>query len=162
MTALAVAETDPALTDLGLLLQVNKAITLFSLDRCDEALATADHARHLADQVGTAVRLAQAYGAHGQLLHVMGRWDDALTEITALPDNLKDAVAACAELGIAADISFHRNEPDVARRYLADAERHAQQIEQRSICQFVRAKSLEREQVERPTRRLPSSPPRLT
>ena len=144
--ALTVAETDPALTDLGLLLQVNKAITLFSLDRCDEALATADQARHLADQVGTAVRLAQAYGAHGQLLHAMGRWDDALTEITALPDNLKDAVAACAELGIAADISFHRNEPDIARRYLADAERHAQQIEQRSICQFVRAKSLEREQ----------------
>jgi DNA-binding CsgD family transcriptional regulator len=144
--ALTVAETDPALTDLGLLLQVNKAITLFSIDRCDEALATAERARHLADQVGTALRLAQAYGAHGQLLHAMGRWDDALTEITALPDNLKEASAACAELGIAADISFHRNEPELARRYLGDAERHAQVTGQRSVCQFVRAKSLEREQ----------------
>ena len=37
---LAVTETDPALTDLGLLLQVNKAITLCNLDRYDEALAT--------------------------------------------------------------------------------------------------------------------------
>ncbi len=50
---LAVTETDPALTDLGLLLQVNKAVTLCNLNRYDEALATAERARQLADQVGT-------------------------------------------------------------------------------------------------------------
>jgi DNA-binding CsgD family transcriptional regulator len=144
--ALAVAETDPALTDLGLLLQINKAVTLLTLDRCDEALATAEGARHLADQVGTALRLAQAHGALGQALHALGRWDDALTEIAVVPDDLKEGVAICLELGIAADISFHRNEPDAARRYLADAERHAQRTGQRTVCQFVRAKSLEREQ----------------
>ena len=51
---LAVAETDPGLTDLGLLLLINKAATLFNLDRHDEALTTAERARQLADQVGTA------------------------------------------------------------------------------------------------------------
>jgi DNA-binding CsgD family transcriptional regulator len=143
--ALAVAETDSALTDLLLLLQLNKAITLLSLDRCDEALATAEQARHLADQVGTAIRLAQAHGALGQGLHALGRWDDTLTEIAAVPDNLKAANAACCELSIAADISFHRNEPDVARRYLVDAERYAQRVGHYPITQFFRAKSLERE-----------------
>ena len=43
--ALAVTETDPALTDLGLLLQVNKAIALFNLDRCEEGLRTAERAQ---------------------------------------------------------------------------------------------------------------------
>ena len=46
--ALAVTETDPALTDLGLLLLVNKAVTLCNLNRYDEALATAERARQLA------------------------------------------------------------------------------------------------------------------
>ena len=41
---LAVTETDPALYDLGLLLQINKAITLCNLDRWDEALVTAERA----------------------------------------------------------------------------------------------------------------------
>ena len=144
--ALAVAETAPTLTDFGLLAQVNKAITLLSLDRCDEALATAERARHLADQVGTAVRLTQAHGALGQALHVMGRWDDALTEIAVVPDDLKEAIAVCCDRGIAADIGFHRNEPGVARGYLADAERYAQRVGHIPISQFLRAKSLEREQ----------------
>lgn len=144
--ALAVAETDSALTDLGLLLQLNKAITLLSLDRCDEALATAERARHLANEVGTTIRLVQAHGALSQGLHALGRWDDALTEIAVVPDDLKAANEACCELSIAADISFHRNEPDVARHYLADAERHAQLVGNWPIPQFWRAKSLEREQ----------------
>lgn len=152
--ALAVAETDPALTDLGLLLRLNKAITLMSLDRCDEALVTAERARHLADQVGTTIRLAQAHGALSQGLHLMGRWDDALTEIAVVPDNLKAVNEACCEFSIAADISFHRNEPDIARRYLADAERYAQQARHFPIPQFWRAKSLEREQTGAPTEAL--------
>ncbi len=144
--ALGVAETDPALTDLGLLLQINKAVMLFNLDRCDEALATAERAQHLADQVGTAIRLAQAHGALGQALHAMGRWDEALAEIAAVPDNLKEAIAACCELGIAADISFHRDEPEVARRYLAAAEKYAQRAGHRTIASLLFAQSVEREQ----------------
>ena len=54
--ALAVTQDDPALTDLRLLLQINKAVTLGDLDRYDEAFAAARQARHLADQVGTVIR----------------------------------------------------------------------------------------------------------
>ena len=76
--ALTVTQSDPALTDLRLLLQINNAVTLGNLDRYEEALAAAGQARHLANQVGTTFRLAQAHGAVGQLLFETGHWDDAL------------------------------------------------------------------------------------
>ena len=79
--ALAVTQSDPALTDLRLLLQINKAVALGNLDQYEEALAVAGQARHLADQVGTVVRLAQAHAALGQLFFETGRWDDALAEV---------------------------------------------------------------------------------
>jgi DNA-binding CsgD family transcriptional regulator len=144
--ALDVTETDPALNDLGLLLQINKAITLCNLDRWDEALSTAQRARQLADQVGTSHRLAQVQCALAQTLHEMGRWDDALTEIAVVPEDLKEPFITCCELGIAAEIGFHRNNLDMARRHLAAAESHWQRIEYRTIPSLVLAKSLEREQ----------------
>ena len=54
--ALAVTESDPALTDLRLLLQINKAVMLGYLDQYEQAFTAAREARHLADQVGTAMR----------------------------------------------------------------------------------------------------------
>jgi DNA-binding CsgD family transcriptional regulator len=144
--ALVVTETDPALGDLGLLLQINQAVTLFNLDRCAEALDTAERARQLADQVGTAIRLAQAHAVLAQALYEIGRWDEALTEIAVVPDDLKDPLAACCDLGIAAVIHFHRNEPDVARRHLASADVRAERTVQRSIPSLVLARSLSREQ----------------
>jgi DNA-binding CsgD family transcriptional regulator len=143
--ALAVTETDPALYDLGMLLQINKAATLCNLDRWDEAIATAERARQLADRVGTSVRLAQAHNVLGQALYEMGRWDDALTEIVVVPEDLKEPPGACCELSIAAAIGFHRNEPDAARRHLSAAEPHMLRIGHRSIPQFELARSLERE-----------------
>ncbi|MGH3266745.1 MAG: hypothetical protein ACRDNS_32725, partial [Trebonia sp.] len=89
--ALAVAETDPALNDLGLLLQVNKTIALGSMDQWEEALTTAGRARRHADQVGTALRLAQAQCTLSQVLYEMGHWDEALTEIAVVPEELKDS-----------------------------------------------------------------------
>ncbi len=145
--ALAVAETDPALTDLGILLRVNKAATLGNLNRYEEALATAEQARQLANQVGTTIRLAQAHGMLGQALFEIGRWDDAQTEIAVVPENLKESFASCYEFGIAANISFHRNEPEVARRYLAAVEPHVQRIGQRPAAPLLLAQSLDREQV---------------
>jgi DNA-binding CsgD family transcriptional regulator len=142
---LSVTETDPALTDLGLLLQVNKALTLFDLNLCEEALATAERARQLADQVGTAMRLAQAHGALGQLLFKTGRWADALAELTVVPEDLKEPLAACYELGICAEIGFRRNEPDVALRYLAATEPLVQRIGQHVVTSLMLAQSLERE-----------------
>jgi DNA-binding CsgD family transcriptional regulator/tetratricopeptide (TPR) repeat protein len=143
---LAVTETDRALTDLGLLLMVNKAVSLCNLNRYDEALACAERARQLADQVGTAIRLAQAHGVLGQLFFETGRWDDALAEIETLPMDLKEPGAACGELGTLAVISFHRNEAAAAREHLSATEPHALRIGQRSIPPLVVARSMDREQ----------------
>jgi DNA-binding CsgD family transcriptional regulator/tetratricopeptide (TPR) repeat protein len=144
--ALAVTETDPAVTDLQLLLLINKAVTLGNLDRYEDALASAGQARYLADQVGTTLRLAQAHCALGQLLFQNGRWDEALAEVGILPENLKAPTGACCDLGIAAVISFHRGEIDAARGYLAAAVPHAQRIGQRLVTPLALARSLDREQ----------------
>ena len=94
--ALAVTQADPALTDLRLLLQINKAVTLGCLDQYEQAFAAAEQARELAGQVGTAIRLAQAHSALSQLRFETGRWDDALAEVEVLQENLKEPTVACA------------------------------------------------------------------
>jgi DNA-binding CsgD family transcriptional regulator len=144
--ALTVTQADPTLTDLRLLLQINKAVTLGNLDQYEEALAAARQARDLADQVGTDMRLAQAHGALGQLLFETGRWDDALAEIEVVHEDLKEPAAACIDLGVAAVISFHRGETDTARRHLASAVPYAKRIGHRPIGSLTLARSLDREQ----------------
>jgi DNA-binding CsgD family transcriptional regulator/tetratricopeptide (TPR) repeat protein len=144
--ALTVTEADPTLTDLRLLLQINKALTLGNLDRYEEALAVAGQARRLASQVGTTFRLSQAHCALGQLLLQTGRWDDALAEVAILPEGLKEPSAASCDLGVAAVISFHRGETDAARRYLDAAVPHARRMGHRVIPPLALARSLEREQ----------------
>jgi DNA-binding CsgD family transcriptional regulator len=138
-----VTQTDLALNDLRLLLQINKAVALSNLDQYEEALAVAGQARHLADQVGTVIRLAQAHDALGQLLFETGRWDDALAEVEIVPENLKGPAAACGGLGIAAVICFHRGETDVARHRLAAAVPHAKRIGHRLIGPLALAHSLD-------------------
>ena len=146
--ALAVTESDPALTDLRLLLQINQAVTLGCLDRYEQAFAAAGQARDLADQVGTTRRLAQAHGALGTLLFETGRWDEALAEVEAVPGDLKEPAAACCELSIAAVIGFHRGETDEARRHLAAAEPFAERLGHRPISQLALARSLDCEQAD--------------
>ena len=145
---LAVTETDSALTDLGLLLLINKAVTLGCLNRYDETLATGGQARQLADQVGTAMRLSQAHCILGQAYFETGRWNEALSEFSAMPTDTKEAGAVCGELGIAALISFHRNEAAAARQLLTAAEPYAQRLGQREIAPLVLARSLDREQAD--------------
>jgi DNA-binding NarL/FixJ family response regulator len=142
-----VTQGDPALTDLRLLLQINKALTLSDLDRYDEAFAAARQARHLADQVGMVIRRIQAHGALGQLFFDTGRWDDALAEVEALHGDLKEPIAACSDLGIAAVICFHRGELAAARRHLAAAGPHAERAGNRVIGPLALARSLDREHV---------------
>jgi len=144
--ALAVTQSDPALTDLRLLLQINKAVNLGSLDRYDDALALAGQAMQLAEQVGTTIRVAQAHCALCQLLYDTGRWDDALAEAEIVREDLKAPDAACCQLGIAAVISFHRGETGAARRHLAAAVPHAQRIGHRFVAPLALARSLDREQ----------------
>jgi DNA-binding CsgD family transcriptional regulator/tetratricopeptide (TPR) repeat protein len=144
--ALAVTQSDPALTDLRLLLQINKAVHLGNLDRYDEALTLAGQARQLADQVGTTIRLVQAHCALGQLLYEIGRWDDALAEVEVVQEDLKAPPAACCDLGIAAVISFHRGETGAARRHLAAAVPFARRMGHRAVAALALARSLDREQ----------------
>ena len=141
--ALAVTQSDPALTDLRLLLQINKAVTLGNLDRYKEALAVAEQARHLADQVGTTFRLAQAHAALGQLLFQTGQWEDALAEVGMVHEDLKEPAVAGCDLGIAAVISFHRGEVGAARGRLAAAAPHAERLGHRLITSLALARSLD-------------------
>ncbi len=143
--ALAVTETDAALGDLGLLLQINKAVALFNLDRPDGAIAAAERARELAQQAGTAVRLAQAHCLLGQGLYEIGRWDDALAEIAVATDELTEPFAACCEQVIAAHIAFHRNTPLEGRQHLAAGAALAERFGV-LIPQLTLARSLDREQ----------------
>ena len=143
--ALTVTEADPALTDLRLLLQINKAVTLGNMARYEEAFAAARQARDLADQVGTVVRLVQSHSALGQLHFDTGRWDDAMAEVEVLHENLKEPAAACCDLGVAAVICLHRGEKAAARRHLAAAVPHAKRLGNRIIGPLALARSLERE-----------------
>jgi DNA-binding CsgD family transcriptional regulator len=143
--ALAVTQAEPALTDLRLLLQLNKAVTLGDLDRYDEAFAAAREARHLAALVGTVVRLTQAHCALGQLLFDTGQWADARAEVQALDEALKEPGVACCDLGIAAVICFHRGEMTAARTHLAAADPYARRIGSRVIAPLALARSLDRE-----------------
>ena len=144
--ALTVTQADPALTDLRLLLQINKAVTLGNLDQHKDALAAAREARQLAHQVGTVVRLAQAHSALGQLLFDTGQWDDAIAEVEVLHQDLKEPAAACCDLGIAAVICFHRGDITAARRHIAAAVPHAKQLGNRVVGSLALARSLDCEQ----------------
>ena len=141
--ALAVTQAEPALTDLRLLLQINKAVALGNLNRYAEALTAARQARYLADQVGTVIRLAQAHGALGQLLFETGQWDDALAEVAALHADLKEPVPACNELGIAAVICFHRGEAAAARQHIDAAVPYAKRIGHRLVGSLALARSMD-------------------
>jgi DNA-binding CsgD family transcriptional regulator/tetratricopeptide (TPR) repeat protein len=143
--ALTVTRSDPGLADLRLLLQINKAVTLGNLDRYEEAVTVAGEALHLADEVGTAIRLGQAHCVLAQCLFETGRWEDALAEVERLPENIQELAAACCDLGIAAVISFHRGEVAAARGYLATAAPHADRLGHRLIPQLALAHSLDYE-----------------
>jgi DNA-binding CsgD family transcriptional regulator/tetratricopeptide (TPR) repeat protein len=143
--ALAVTQAEPALTDLRLLLQINKAVSLGDLDRYEEAFAAAREARHLATLAGTVVRLTQAHSALGQLLFDTGQWAVALAEVQALEGALKEPGAACIDLGIAAVICFHRGDITEARRHLTAAAPYAERIGNRVVAPLALARSLDRE-----------------
>jgi DNA-binding CsgD family transcriptional regulator len=144
--AVQVTQADPALTDLQLLLQINKAMTLGDLDRYDEAFTPARDAQRLASRAGITVRLTQAHCCLGQLLFDTGRWDDAGAEVSALADATKDPSVACCDHGVAAVIDFHRGETSAAQQHLAAAAPHAKRIGSRVVSTLALAHSLDCEQ----------------
>ncbi|OLF05609.1 LuxR family transcriptional regulator [Actinophytocola xinjiangensis] len=143
--ALEVVEDDTLLTDLGLLLQINKAVALGDLDRYDDALRVAERVRDQADRSGSLVRLAQAQTALTELLFEVGRWDDAQAEIETLSDDFKDPGVTCCDRGIAAVIAFHRGDPATAREHLRLAAPSADKIGNRVIASLTLARSLHHE-----------------
>ncbi|RSM77009.1 LuxR family transcriptional regulator [Kibdelosporangium aridum] len=143
--ALVVAADDPELTDLRLLLQINQAVTLGDLDRYEEALEVAHRMRQEAERTGSLVRLTQAQSAMGQLLLGNGGWDDALAEVDALPAEVKDPSVVCCDHGVAAIISFHRDDPVTARQHLAVAAPYAGQVGLRIVANLNMARSLDAE-----------------
>lgn len=152
--ALSVVDDDPALTDLGLLLRINKSVALGDLDRYDEAVETATRVRQLADHTGGLIRLAQARSALGELLFEAGRWDAAQAEVEALADDVKDPGTTCCDRGYAAMMAFHRGDALVARQHLSAAAGCAEQIGTRMVSSLAVARSLEYEVVDEPGRAL--------
>lgn len=144
--ALAVTQGDPALTDLRILLQINKAVTLGDLDQYEGAFAAARQAQQLADRAGLTVRRAQAHCCLGELLFTTGQWAGALTEVGVIPDDAKDPGVACCDHGIAAVISFHRGDTSAAQQHLSAAAPHAKQIGNRVVGALTLARSLDAEQ----------------
>ena len=147
--ALDVVGDNSALTDLGLLLQINKSVALGELDRLDEAMGAAMRVRQQADRTGSTVRLAQARSALGELLFEAGQWNAAQDEVEALTDEVKDPGTTCCDRGVAALIAFHRGDAVAARRHLDSAEVCAEQIGDRVVSSLVLASSLGHENADR-------------
>jgi DNA-binding CsgD family transcriptional regulator len=141
--ALAVAEGDPALADLRLILQINQAVALGVLDRYEEAIQVAVQVSALANQAGNLVRLAQAQSALGELLFDSGKWDDALVQIDMALDVAKNPWVECVQHGFAATIQLHRGDPD-SDRHLAAGD-HCVEVGGKGGTSLALAKSLQHE-----------------
>jgi DNA-binding CsgD family transcriptional regulator len=152
--ALTVTEADPALTDLRILLQINQAVTLGNLDQYDEAIGAARQALYLADQAGTVIRRVQAHSALGELLFDTGRWAEAMAEVEALDEEVKEPMAACCDLGIAAVIRFHRGDHAAARASLAASVPRAERTGSQVIGSLLLARSMDREEAAGPAEAL--------
>ncbi len=147
--ALAVAEGDPALADLRLILQINQSVALGVLDRYDDAIRVAESVRDAAGRAGNVFRLAQAHCALGELLFDVGKWDDALVEIDLALGVSKDPMVDCFQHGLAATIQLHRGDAD-SERHLKAADRFAEKVGARICRPFAMARALQKEQADAP------------
>src|SRR5262249_34952822 len=108
--ALAVAEGDPALNDLRLVLRINQAVALGDLDRYEDAIRAAQETCKLAEDAGNIVRLAQAQSVLCELFFEVGRWDDALVEATHTIGPSSNPMVECCTRGVVATIRLHRDD----------------------------------------------------
>ncbi|GAA1035596.1 LuxR family transcriptional regulator [Virgisporangium ochraceum] len=152
--ALAVAEGDPSLADLRLMLLLNQAAALGDLDRYDEAIESAERACDQADASGNTVRLSQATTVLGELLFDVGKWDYALKRIDLEVDVPVEALSKCCDYGVVAAIRLHRGDP-AAIQNLLDARVHLERLgDERMVGSLTLARSLEREQADAPAEAL--------
>jgi DNA-binding CsgD family transcriptional regulator/tetratricopeptide (TPR) repeat protein len=145
---MTLADGDPTLADLSLLMRVNRAVVLGDLDRYEEAIAAAQEIGRLADEAGNVVRLSQAHSVLTELMFDSGRWDDALTGITHVDGPIghsPNALVECMDHGIAATILLHRGDTS-AHEHLTAATPFAAMIgSHRVVAPLALARSLERE-----------------
>ena len=116
----AVAATDPRLTDLKLLMLCNRVGQLLSLDRRTESAAELRRVRAMAEQVGTR-RMATIQLLAADQAFNLGRWDEVTAEADALFDSgfLETNRQMAADiLGMAALVAVHRDDPDTCHRIL--------------------------------------------
>jgi DNA-binding CsgD family transcriptional regulator len=151
--ALAVAECDPSLADLRLMLLVNQAAALGDLDRYDDAIKAAEKAFDRADTTGNMVRMAQAKSVLGELLFDVGRWDDALKYLDMGSAGTGDPYVECCDHGFAATIRLHRGDSGAAQD-LVDAQVYVPRLGDRLVGSLTLARSLDREQADAPAEAL--------
>ena len=144
--ALRVVRGDTAMTDLLLLLKINRAVALAELNRADEAIAAARQVREQAEHAGHVLRMAQACSALGQLCYDSGDWDDALLDVELLPDELKTPMMSCCDHGVAAAINLHRGNTSAARSHLTAVAPFQQELGDRVVAMLALARSLAAEQ----------------
>ncbi|GIJ43789.1 LuxR family transcriptional regulator [Virgisporangium aliadipatigenens] len=148
--ALAAVADEPRLADLRLLLENNRAVVLGAVDRMGEAIAQATAVCAAAARTGSVLRLAGAHGTRGELLYDAGRWDEALADVTAFPDEVKDVSMVCNAHGIAALVLLHRGGIAEARRHLERGIPAAATIPNRLVGSLVAARALLAEHEGRP------------
>jgi DNA-binding CsgD family transcriptional regulator len=108
--ALNVIGDDPQTIDLRLMLMMNRFSMLDTLDRRDDALATAQQTLALGERVGTS-RLSEIRSYLAAVYYDAGQWDDAnaqLENAIAAPEPELHKVLARA---LAALIAGHRDDP---------------------------------------------------
>lgn len=119
--ALSTIGNHSSFTDLRLLLSTLRASALSDLDRFVEAAETLRTARAADERVGPA-RLAPYAIAAAELAYLQGRWDDALTELSAIrgvPTPALHPRNPDAYHGLAALIAIRRDDQRKAERHLS-------------------------------------------
>ena len=119
--ALSIIANHPGFTDLRVLLTTQRVSALTDLDRFDEAAEALRAARAADERVGSD-RLAPYAIVAAELAYQQGRWDDALTELSAIrgvPSSALYPRDPYAFHGLAALIAVRRDDQRRADRHLA-------------------------------------------
>jgi tetratricopeptide (TPR) repeat protein len=115
--ALDVIGDDPETIDLRLLLLMNRFAMLETLDRIPEALATAQQALALGEQVGTS-RLGEIRSYLAGLYFDAGQWDEATAQLETAFAAAEPEIHRVMARGLAALIAGHRDDSTALEEHL--------------------------------------------